>query len=103
MNQPRRFSDLNIKPSTDAFVGNKIEIDNVLDVEITVTRYKIEKSKFEDKGNGLRLVLQIKHDGRDRIVFTGSGVLMDMIEKVPQSEFPFITTIKKENKRFQFT
>jgi len=37
-----------------------------------------------------------------RVVFTGSGVLMDIIKKVPASDFPFGATIVKEQDRFEF-
>jgi hypothetical protein len=62
----------------------------------------VEPSRFE-KGNGKCLHLQIEVNKTFHVVFTGSVVLMDMIEKVPKDKLPFITTIVKENERLQFT
>lgn len=98
----KQFSQFNIKPITKTFTGDKIKIDRVLNKRITVVTYKIEKSKFE-KGNGNRLCLQIEVDGTSRIIFTGSTILMDMIEQVPKTNFPFTTTIVRESERFEFT
>ena len=37
------------------------------------------------------------------VVFTGSKTLMDLISQVPKDGFPFKTTIKKNDKRLEFT
>lgn len=100
MNQ---FKDFNITIENKAFTGEKIKLDRILNKQITVTDFKIEQSKYTDKGNGKRLVLEIKVDDVQRIVFTGSTVLMEMIQKVPRGQLPFQTTIIKDNERYQFT
>ncbi len=98
------FKDLGIKAQSKNFEGEKIEMYEILNKQIIVEAYKIEDSKFKDKGNGKRLTLQILiNGGVKRIVFTGSGNLMSMIEQVPKDKFPIITTIVKDNKRFEFT
>lgn len=99
MNQ---FKDFGIKPQSKAFEGDKIKIDRVLNKNISVHDFKIEQSKFE-KGTGKCLFMQIEVDGQKRVLFTGSASLMDMIQQVDKSQFPFETTIIKENERFQFT
>lgn len=99
----KQFKDLGIKTNIQSLKGDKIKIERILNKEITVVRYKIEPSKLADKGNGMRLVFQILHNGIDHIVFTGSGVLMDMIQQVPKEDFPFTTTITKTNDYFEFT
>jgi len=96
------FKDFKIKPVSIAFEGDKIKIDRILNRQIIIEKFKIDKSNF-DKGTGKRLTLQINLDNTKRIVFSGSGNLMDMITQVPENGFPFQTTIIKENERFQFT
>jgi hypothetical protein len=64
--------------------------------------YKIGNSKF-DRGSGKCLTMQIEVDGVRRVVFTGSVRLMGMLEQTQDSDFPFATVIKKEDKRFEFT
>lgn len=39
-----QFKDFKIKPKAAAFVGDKIKIERVLNVEITVFSYKIDES-----------------------------------------------------------
>lgn len=96
------FKDFQITSSRVAFTGDKIKIDRILNREIVVHDYKIEKSKFE-KASGKCLFLQIEIGQTKHVVFTGSTGLMDQIEKVPRDKLPFKTTIVKENERFEFT
>lgn len=95
------FKDLGIKPKENLFTGKKIEIDDVLNIEIIVEGFKIEDSK---KKHGTKyLTLQIEVEEIKRIVFTGSKNLMDLISQVPKDKFPFKTTIRKNDKRLEFT
>lgn len=96
------FKDLGVKPAQQIMQGEKIKIDRVLNKEIIVHYYEIKPSKF-DRGNGKCLYIQIEIDSVKRVLFTGSGVLMETIEKIPKDAFPFKTTIIKDNDRFQFT
>jgi hypothetical protein len=71
--------------------------------EIVVADFKVEDSKFTNKGSGKCLTLQIEYDNSKRVVFTGSTNLIQQIQQVPKEKFPFRATIIKENKTFQFT
>lgn len=95
------FKNFNIALSQKAFEGDKIKIDRILNKEIVVTAFKVEDSKFENKGKCL--TLQIEYDNSKRVVFTGSGILILQIEQVPKDKFPFRATIIKENQMLQFT
>jgi len=99
----KQFSEINIKPKERALVGDKIDIDNVLNKRIVVTKFHIKESRFKDKGNGRCLHLQIKFNQEDRVIFTGSGGLMHQVEQMTSADFPFEGTIVKENKEFKFT
>lgn len=95
------FKDLGIKPKENQFNGKKIEIDDILNTEISVQGFKIEDSK---KKQGTKyLTLQIDKEDSQRIVFTGSKNLMDLISQVPKDKFPFKTVIRKNDKRLDFT
>jgi hypothetical protein len=98
MNQ---FKDFKIKPEINHFTGDKIKIDKILNVPILVIDYKIEQSKAKP-GTQL-LTLQIEKSGTRHVVFTGSVVLRQMIERVDKDKFPFTTTIVKENEYLEFT
>lgn len=97
------FNELNIKPTIKAFEGDKIKMERIINKKIIVDNFRIEESKFKDKGSGKLLTLQIIVDNAKRVVFTGSGILIQMIEQVPKDKFPFQTTIIKENDGYQFT
>lgn len=95
------FKDFGIKPKENTFTGKKIDVDDVLNIEVIVEGFKIQDST---KKHGTQyLTLQLDVEGVKRIVFTGSKNLMDMISQVPEKKFPFKTTIKKNDKKLEFT
>lgn len=94
------FKDFNIKPSAN-FTGNKIDIDDILNTVITVHKYKISPST--KKPGTQFLTLQIEKDGIQRVIFTGSKNLTNIIEQVPKDKFPFKTTIVRQAKLLEFT
>lgn len=88
----KRFADFN----TDAtpLDGEKIKIDDILNTEVNIIGYNIRKSKYDKNASGKCLGLQIEKDGDRRLVFTGSDVLIDQIERYG-AQIPFLTTIRK--------
>ena len=98
----KSFKDFGIKPKTNMFIGDKIKISKVLNQDIIIHKYKINKSKFENTNSGKCLQLQIELKGEKYVLFTGSKVLAETIQQVPQEELPFQTTITKEGEVFQF-
>lgn len=79
--------------------GDKIRIDDIINEEITILNYSIKTSKLKD---GKYLTLQINKNDKKYVIFTGSHVLMDQIEKY-KNEIPFLTTIRKINKYYSLT
>jgi hypothetical protein len=99
----KQFKDFGITAAVQGFVGDKIKMERILNREVMVCGYKIEVSRFTEKGNGKCLHMQIGIGEQKYVVFTGSKVLMDTIDKIPKYEFPFKTTIIKINDHFEFT
>ena len=99
----KKFKDFGIKAETKAFSGKHMDIERLIGQEIIISDYKIGPSKYPEKGNGLRLDLQIILDGADRITWTGGIALQQMIKAVPEEDFPFKTTIIRNNKRYEFS
>lgn len=96
----KKFSDLGVKTELqETLTGDKIKMHKVLNRSITVHNFRIEPSKF----TGQCLYMQIEMDGEKRVVFTGSVGLLQVIQKIPKTDFPFTTTIVKENDRYEFT
>ena len=97
----KKFSEFGIKTISQSFTGDKIRIERILNRSIQVIDYRIEDSKY---GDGKKcLYVQIELDKEKRVIFTGSKNLIDMIEQVPKTEFPFETTIIKDNDRLIFS
>lgn len=99
----KKFSEMGIKPNCSAMLGEKIKINKVLNRTITILSFKIEESKYQKNKSGKCLYLQIECDSEKRIIFTGSDVLISMIQQVEKQDFSFETIIVKENEHFEFT
>jgi len=100
----KKFSQLNMPAPTKGFEGNKIKIKKILDREIAVHAFTLGDSKvFTEKGSCKCLCLQISIDGEMHVVFTSASGLIEVIQQIPESGFPFTTTIIEENDRYIFS
>lgn len=95
------FSDFGIQAKPTGFTGEKIKLERIYNVPIIVHDYKIEPSK--KKENTKLLTLQIEKDNNRHIVFTGSTMLMQVIQQIDKQKFPFKTTIIKKGEYPEFT
>ena len=93
-----RFSDFT--EETKSFEGDKKKVNDILNQEILVIDYKIKDSK-QHKGKQY-VTIQFEIDNIVYIVFTGSKVLSNQLEKY-KDNIPFYTQIKKINKYYTFT
>ena len=89
---PKRFADF--AQEEGPLDGEKVKIDSILNIEITIAGYKVKKSKYGASNSGQCLTVQFEQQGKRRIFFTGSEVLMQQFEKYGQ-EIPFVATIKR--------
>lgn len=92
----KKFSDFS---KEEIFDGDKISLNDVINKEILILGYKISESKFKDREY---MTLHISLDGEKHVIFTGSGVLMDQLNKYKE-ELPFVTIIRKINKYCSLT
>ncbi|HXR85049.1 MAG TPA: hypothetical protein VN722_12105 [Hanamia sp.] len=97
------FKDLGIEPTVKGFVGDKIKVHKILKKDITVLDWKLDESKYKERGSGKCLVLQIILDEEKRVVFTGSIYLIDIIKLIPKDKFPITTIIDEKDGRYVFT
>lgn len=97
----KSFKEFGIKLSTSNLVGDKINVDKILNRQITVTDYRIEDSKYRSGTKCLWLQFDLLQE--KKILFIGSKSLIEMIEQIPKTDFPFICTIIRENGRLEFT
>ncbi len=96
----KRFSDF--AEEARPLDGEKIKIEKVLDREIAIIGYKIGDSKYKESNSPRCLTLQFEFNKERRVLFSGSGVLIEQIEKYGD-EIPFLTTIQKIDKYYTFT
>ncbi len=83
--------------------GEKERIDNILNKEIIISAIKITSSKFKDHGDKCATVQFYEETNEHkRIFFTGSGVVISMLEKY-KDKIPFMTTLKKIDKYYTLT
>lgn len=95
------FKDFNIKPSLQYFTGDKIKIERILNTPVVIINFKVAPSTKKEGTD--YLTLQIERNGTKHVVFTGSTILIQLIQKVPLDKFPFVTTIVKEGEHLEFT
>uniref|UniRef100_A0A6M3M1B5 Uncharacterized protein n=1 Tax=viral metagenome TaxID=1070528 RepID=A0A6M3M1B5_9ZZZZ len=98
MTEYPRFSDF--AEESKSFDGDKKKIDDISNQEILIIDYKIKDSK-QHKGSQY-VTIQFKIDDVNYIVFTGSKVLSEQLEKY-KDNIPFYTQIKKIDKYYTFT
>lgn len=95
----KKFKDFGIVPvATNPLIGQKIKMSKVLNRLIIVHDFRIRDSQY----TGKRVDIQIELAGVMHVIFSGSKVLRDTLEKIPKSDFPFETTIEEENQMFVF-
>lgn len=100
------FNQFGITVNAKYFVGEKIRIAKILGKEIVVHDHKIEESKvqkYRERGADKCLHIQISINDVKHILFTSSGSLIEQIQMVPETGFPFTTIIIEDNRRFIFT
>ena len=95
------FSDFKI--DTNILMGDKIKMEDILNVNIEVHAFKIVPSKHPKEGVEKCLHIQIKSNEKDSVLFTSSNVLIDQIGKVPKDGFPFSAKVLKSGKCLRFT
>ncbi len=99
------FAD--VVPDTGNLEGDKMPIDEILNLPLVFTGWEIKQSKFKDGGNGRCLTLQFILNGVPRIAFTGSGVLIEQLEKFeatlkPDQPRRFKAMIRKIQRFYKF-
>lgn len=92
MDRRKKFTDF--AHEEVPLAGAKMKINNILNREIFVTGCRIKTSKFRENGTSKCLTLQFELDDQKYVLFTGSSILIEQIEKY-HHEIPFVATIKK--------
>lgn len=93
-----QFSDF--ADESNVFDGDKIKIDEILNKKILVLDFKTKDSKHHRDSQYVTIKFNV--DGVNYILFNGSRVLADQLEKY-KDNLPFYTVIKKIDKYYTFT
>lgn len=95
----KKFSDF--AKSNNILTGEKIKIDEVLNKEIEVIGFTIGESSYKKSNNDKLLTLSFIVQGENRILFTGSKILIKQCKEY-ETEMPFLASIQKINKFYTF-
>lgn len=98
-----RFSDF-AEPG-GPLEGKKIPINDVLNVEILIVTFRLKESKYQRTSAPDFLTVQFEYPdrpGEKHVIFTGSAVLVDQLQKYKE-QLPFLATIKKIDRYFTLT
>lgn len=95
-----RFSDF--ADEDKPLDGEKRRLDELLNIEIVVTGERVRDSRFAEEGRKRYAQLQVLHGGKHFVVFTGSTVLIQQIEKY-RDHIPFATIIRKVDRYYTFS
>lgn len=99
MKEYTRFSDFSV--SHHVLDGEKTKISSILNKEIIVLDFKVKKSRYETDRYCAVQFAYPEDENEHYIFFTGSGVIISMLEESKAEEhLPFITTVRKINKYF---
>ena len=93
-----RFSDF--AEETKSFEGNKKKIEEILNQEILVIDFKVKDSKHHRDSQ--YVTIQFKLDNDTFILFNGSRVLVEQLEKY-KDNIPFYAAIKRIDKYYTFS
>lgn len=88
-----RFGDF-VDNDEKPFSGDKVRLNDLINKELIILRYKVRPSKYKDKSDRCATV-QFKYDenGEEKIFFTGSSVIISQLEKYNE-KLPFLACIK---------
>lgn len=97
----RRFSEFATEDVP--FDGQKRRVDEVLNREIVIMGARVTESKFSSEGESRKkcAMIQFREDEKVCVLFTGSQVLVNQLEKY-QEEIPFMATIKRIDRYYTF-
>lgn len=93
-----RFSDF--ADESKSFEGDKKKIYEILDQDILVLDYAVKDSK--QRRGSQYATIQFRLKDVNYIVFSGSAVLIEQLEKY-KDNIPFYAQIKKIDKYYTFT
>ena len=102
----KRFSELNIcvKEDRKIFECKQVSITDIINSEIQIIDFIPDmKTKFGED----RYLILFSNDGVEGKFFSNSRMIKNVLDAIPEEDFPFVTTIKclkcGANKIYKFT
>jgi hypothetical protein len=102
----KRFGELGIKQQDDRKIFNcrQVSISDIINCEIEIVDFIPDIKTRHGEG---RYLVEYIQDGSEGKFFTNSSALKSVLEQIPKTEFPFVTTIRcikcGNGKIYQFT
>lgn len=97
----KEFSEIEKQNAgTPALEGDKSNVTELMDKKVTVLGWKQIADKFAAVEGGMVTIVQVEHEGKKKVFFTRSKVLLDQLKKNNDS-LPFKATVTKpEGKKY---
>jgi len=99
----RKFSELGISPPDLAFTGEKIKMTKILNKEVILCDYKITDTKYPKNKSGKCLHIQIEIENVKFVLFTGSDILITMVQEIKKDDLPLLVTIIQQGECYLFS
>lgn len=99
----KSFKDLNVPLPMVGFEGTKIEINELIDRDIILHDFRVEKSKYPKEGKEHCLWLQVAIGEIKYVSFTPTLTLIRQITQIEKTELPITTKIIRAGKRLEFS
>lgn len=96
MPEYQRFSEFADPRDGFPLEGRKRKLNEILNIEMLIINYRISPSKVNADSC---LTIQFEIDGEKQVVFTGSKVLTNQMERY-KDKIPFLAKIIKQNKYY---
>lgn len=93
-----------ISQESSRLEGEKVKLDSILNQDIIIHDFNIAPSSFSKNKSGNYIMIQFSIKGKEEksVLFTGSDVLIDQLQRY-KDEMPFQVQIKKINKYYTLT
>lgn len=102
----KRFSDLGIQQVDDRKMFNcpQVSISDIINCEVEIVDFIPNMKTPHGEG---RYLVRFNNNGSEGKFFTNSSAIKNILDQIPPSDFPFITTIRctkcGNGKIYQFT
>jgi len=96
----KEYAELNKVSDAPALDGEKSNVTELIDKKLKVLAWKQINDRFSAVEGAMVTIIQCEHDGKKKVFFTRSKVLLEQLKKL-NNDLPFAATVTKpEGKKY---